>query len=367
MTFASALGRSGSGPAVERGRPVRVMVVDDSLIVRAAFSRLIEQEPDLELAAAVSSAEDALRLLSNEQVDVILLDLEMPGIGGLGALPQMIERARDAKILVVSSFTADGAEATVEALALGAADTLQKPNGGFDQPYREKLLAKVRGLAPRSPRRSVAAAAPAIAAPVLRPASRRPAEIVAIGASTGGIHALGQFFGALPSRLGIPILVTQHLPASFIDAFSHQLYEVSGLPTLKAQEGQPLLPDHILVAPGDAHIRVIRKAGECVIALDRTPVASGCLPSVDPMFASLAKSHGTAALGVILTGMGRDGTLGAHDIAAAGGTLLVQNEASSAVWGMPGSVAKAGLASAMLHPFDLATRVGQAAALPRGR
>ena len=153
MTFASALGRSGSGPAVERGRPVRVMVVDDSLIVRAAFSRLIEQEPDLELAAAVSSAEDALRLLSNEQVDVILLDLEMPGIGGLGALPQMIERARDAKILVVSSFTADGAEATVEALALGAADTLQKPNGGFDQPYREKLLAKVRGLAPRSPRR----------------------------------------------------------------------------------------------------------------------------------------------------------------------------------------------------------------------
>ncbi len=367
MSFASTIGRPGGGPVPARGKPVRVLVVDDSLIVRAAFSRLIEQEPDLELAGPVSSAEDALRLLSSERVDVILLDLEMPGMGGLEALPQMIERDREANILVVSSFTADGAEATVDALALGAADTLQKPSGGFDRAYRDKLLAKVRGLRRKSPRRIAAAAAPIAAEPALRPFARRRAEVIAIGASTGGIHALGQFFGALPSQLGVPILVTQHLPASFIEAFSRQLQEVSGLPTFKAEEGLALLPDRIIVAPGDAHIQIRRKeSGECVIALDRKPVASGCLPSVDPMFSSLARTHGSAALGIVLTGMGRDGTLGAQDLAQAGGTLLVQNEASSAVWGMPGSIARAGLASAILHPFDLAARAGAAATTTRG-
>ncbi|MGX7894621.1 chemotaxis-specific protein-glutamate methyltransferase CheB [Tsuneonella sp. HG222] len=360
MTLASTIGMPGANRPSQRGRPIRVLVVDDSLIVRAAFSRLVEREADLALAGSAATAEDALRTLSGEHVDVILLDLEMPGIGGLGALPRMIERAREAKILVVSSFTADGAEATVEALALGAADTLQKPSGGFDQVYREKLLAKVRALGGRSPLRQGMAQGSEPGA-ALRSASRRRAEVVALGSSTGGIHALGQFFGALPSRPGVPILVTQHLPASFIQAFSHQLHEVSGMPTLKAEDGMRLQPDHIFVAPGDAHMLVERRAGESVIALDRRPSPSGCMPSVDPMFASLARTYGPAALGVVLTGMGRDGTQGARDLADAGGTLLVQDEVSSAVWGMPGSVAKAGLASAILHPVDLAARVGAAA------
>jgi two-component system chemotaxis response regulator CheB len=181
--YTSTIGRPGDGPGHERGRGIRVMVVDDSLIVRSAFSRLIEQEQALTLAAAVSTGEDALQLLATERVDVILLDLEMPGIGGLGALPKMIERASEAKILVVSSFTADGAEATVEALALGAADTLQKPaSGGFDQAYREKLVAKIRALGRKPLRRSATAATtPETPPPALRPASRHRAGVVAIG------------------------------------------------------------------------------------------------------------------------------------------------------------------------------------------
>jgi len=339
------------------------MVVDDSLIVRAAFSRLVDQEPDLELAAAVSTAEDALTLLASQRVDVILLDLEMPGMGGLGALPQLIERASEAKIMVVSSLTADGAEQTVEALALGAADTLQKPaSGGFDLSYKEKLLAKIRALGRRPLRRAVPADGAGAPAPVLRSPSRERAGIVAIGASTGGIHSIGQLFGALTASVGVPILITQHLPVSFIPAFAQQLQELSGRKAIAAADGMPLMPDVILIAPGDSHLTVTRKASGPVVKLDRTPAVSGCMPSVDPMFASIAEAYGAAALGVVLTGMGRDGTEGAHQIARAGGTILVQNEATSAVWGMPGSIARAGLASAILHPLDIAGRIASAAA-----
>lgn len=357
MGYSSPLGAPGQGQALQRGRQIRVMVVDDSLIVRAAFSRLVDQEPDLELAAAVSTAEDALTLLASQRVDVILLDLEMPGMGGLGALPQLIERAREAKIMVVSSLTADGAEQTVEALALGAADTLQKPaSGGFDREYKDRLLAKIRALGRRPLRRAVAPDAP-VNAPVLRGASRERAAIVAIGASTGGIHSIGQLFGALPMGLGVPLLITQHLPLSFIPAFAQQLRELTGRETFSAADDMALRPDSIVIAPGDAHLTVVRKTVGPAIKLERRPAPSGCMPSVDPMFASIADVYGAAALGVVLTGMGRDGTLGAEEIVEAGGTILVQNEATSAVWGMPGSIARAGLASAILHPLDIAGRI----------
>jgi two-component system chemotaxis response regulator CheB len=362
LGFSSPVGAPGQGLALQRGRCIRVMVVDDSLIVRAAFSRLVEQEADLELAAAVSTAEDALALLSSERVDVILLDLEMPGIGGLGALPQLIERASEAKIMVVSSLTADGAEQTVEALALGAADTLQKPTtGGFDKIYKEKLLAKIRALG-RRPLRKASASESSANPPVLRSPSRERAGIVAIGASTGGIHSIGQLFGALPKGLSIPILITQHLPASFTAAFAQQLRDLSGRQTFVAADGLGLAPDAITIAPGDAHLTVVRKPSGVVAKLERRPAPSGCMPSVDPMFASIAETYGAAALGIVLTGMGRDGTLGAEEIAEAGGTILVQNEATSAVWGMPGSIARAGLASAILHPLDIAGRIASAAA-----
>ena len=366
MNFATTIG-PGSAASETFGRGIRVLVVDDSLMIRSAFSRLIENEESLTLAAAVSTAEDGLQVLSSETVDVILLDLEMPGMGGLEALPQMLKKASEAKILVVSSLTADGAESTVKALGLGAADTLQKPaSGGFSAEYRDLLVKKIRALG-RKPLRRAANAAPAATAmvPTLRPASRSRAEILAMGASTGGIHALGQVLGTLPGKLGIPILITQHLPASFVEAFARQMKDFSGLETVIAEKGMPLLADRIHVAPGDAHIVVVNNGGHFAIKIDNRPTPSGCFPSLDPMFASIAMTHGPSALGIVLTGMGRDGTDGAIELAEAGGTLLVQNEASSAVWGMPGSIARAGLASAILHPIDLAARIAEAVGVRR--
>ena len=361
MSFPAVIAPSGQSPDTS-GRGIRVLVVDDSLMIRSAFSRLVENEEALTLAGALSTAEDALQLLAGERVDVILLDLEMPGMGGLEALPQMLSKATEAKILVVSSLTADGAEATVKALALGATDTLQKPvSGGFSQEYRELLVKKIRALG-RKPLRRAENAAPTVSAPVpvLRAASRTRAEILAIGASTGGIHALGQLLGTLPPNLGVPILITQHLPNSFIEAFARQMKDFSGLDTVIAEKGMPLLANRIHVAPGDAHIVVDKNGGHFAIKLDRRPTPSGCTPSLDPMFASIAMTHGPSALGIVLTGMGRDGTEGGMELVEAGGTLLVQNEASSAVWGMPGSIARAGLAAAILHPIDLASRIAKA-------
>ena len=181
--------------------------------------------------------------------------------------------------------------------------------------------------------------------------------MLAIGASTGGIHALSVLFNALPRKLDMPILVTQHLPGSFMDAFARQLTQASGRAASLAADGTVLQNDHILVAPGNAHMTIVEAGGRLKVRLDKTPAASGCMPSVDPMFASLAEAVGSKALGIVLSGMGRDGTLGAGKIAAAGGSVLVQDEATCAVWGMPGSVALAGLASSVLPPEQIAGRI----------
>ncbi|HSG33945.1 MAG TPA: chemotaxis-specific protein-glutamate methyltransferase CheB [Sphingomonadaceae bacterium] len=345
------------------GEPIRLMVVDDSVTARTVFSRIIAREEDLELVVEAATAEEALEILTVADVDVILLDLEMPGMGGLEAMPQLIEAAPEAQILVVSSLTVEGAEPTLTALSLGAADTLAKPRPGtFDQEYRDRLLAKIRALGGAEPAiASPAAAALQRKAPDVRPASEKQPRILAIGASTGGIHALGLFFRALPVRLDMPILVTQHLPASFMDAFARQLQQASGRPATLAVEGLTLQADHIYVAPGTAHMTVVEGGGRYKIRLDKVPATSGCMPSVDPMFASLAQAAGPHALGVILSGMGRDGTLGAGEIVAAGGSIFVQDEASCAVWGMPGSAAMAGLASCILPPDRIAERVAKTA------
>lgn len=337
---------------------IRVLVVDDSLVVRSLFSRLIEESDGLLLAGAVSNAEDALQLIAMETVNVILLDLEMPGMGGLAALPLVQQKAPDAKVLVVSRLTADGVEASMQALAEGAADTLQKPSsGGFDKDYREKLVSKIRALG----RKPLRLAQPNRAAPKLRPVSSERAEIIAIGASTGGIHALGQLFSRFPRYPGVPILVTQHLLPSFHEAFCRQLRDVTGIAVASAQDRLVIEANKIYVAPGDAHI-VVEEAGEGhQIRLDPRQAPSGCMPSLDPMFASIAMTHGAKALGVVLTGMGRDGADGAIELCEAGGTMLAQSEASSVVWGMPGSIVRAGLASACLHPVDLATKIAELA------
>jgi two-component system chemotaxis response regulator CheB len=364
MGFASTIPAPGAGASYYGEGLIRLMVVDDSVTARTVFSRIIAREDDMELVVEAATAEEALEILTVADVDVILLDLEMPGMGGLEAMPQLIEAAPGAQIMVVSSLTVEGAEATLTALSLGAADTLAKPRPGlFDQDYRDRLLAKIRALSGKAIQPGAPVPAPKRAAPELRPASGKRPRVLAIGASTGGIHALSVFFNALPRRLDMPILVTQHLPGSFMDAFARQLQQASGRPASLAADGTVLQADHILVAPGNAHLMIVECNDRLKVKLDKSPAVSGCMPSVDPMFESLAESVGVHTLGVVLSGMGRDGTIGAGKIAAAGGSILVQDEPSCAVWGMPGSIALAGLASCVLPPEQIA---GKVAAMAKG-
>lgn len=342
------------------GAAIRVIIVDDSLTVRTIFKRMVESDPALVIVGTASSAERAIAQLAAEPADVVLLDLEMPGIGGLEALPAILATPGKPQVLVVSSLTIDGAEHTLSALQMGAADTLQKPRpGGFTEEYRAQLLGKIRALGSRLAEREAAPqqnAEPSFARPGLARRSSRP-EVVAIGASTGGIHALGLMLRRLGPGFDVPILITQHLPASFMPVFARQVETACGRGADIAAEGMVLTPGRILIAPGHGHIVVQRKGAVLSVRISTEPATSGCLPSVDPMLESLAAACDGRALGVILSGMGRDGVLGAKSLIDAGGTIYAQNAETSAVWGMPGAVARAGLASLIASPERLGDAV----------
>ena len=348
------------------------MIVDDSMVARAVLSRMIENDDDFEIAAVAGTAEDAVEALHAVHVDIVLLDLEMPGAGGLKSIPRIINAAAGAHVMIVSTLAEDGAEQTVAALALGAADALPKPGTGrFNGRFSEILLGKLKalGYADRralTPPPQIAPVRQTPSSPVqLRPSPSDPIEILAVGASTGGIHALGSLFDQLPRRIGVPILVTQHLPSPFMPVFARQLGVSAQRDAVVAEEGMALLPDRIIVAPGDAHLTVERQHGGPVIHLVRNAAMSGCLPSVDPMLTSIGQVYGPSALGIVLTGMGRDGLYGADRLVARGGSVFVQDEASCAVWGMPRAVLEAGLASAVLPPDKMARRI--AARLGNGK
>jgi two-component system chemotaxis response regulator CheB len=339
------------------------MVIDDSITARSALARTIEARRDMTVVATAGSAEVGLELLDDKCVDVILLDLEMPGMGGLKALPAIIAKAMGAKILVVSTLTTAGAEPTLAALAMGAADTLAKPSSGnFGEEYRGELVGKIIALARpggatarrESSHRSDGHARPA------RSLRTKPG-IIAIGASTGGIHALGRFFGALPKSVTAPILVTQHLPQTFMPVFARQVEAMSGRPAKIAEEGMPLKPGQVLIAPGTGHLLLRQSKGEIVVAIEDFTAPSGCRPSVDPMLESVAKLFGAAGLGVVLSGMGRDGSIGAKFLSDAGGTLLAQDEESCAVFGMPRGIVEAGFAAEIDTPEALAAYIAKRA------
>ena len=363
MSGALATSRAGhrAGPDRESRRPIKLMIVDDSMVARAVLSRMIDADGNFEIAGIAGTAEDAIEALGQVMVDIVLLDLEMPGVGGLKALPRILEAAKGAKVLIVSSLAEEGAEETVAALALGAADTLPKPGTGrFNGRFSEVLLGKLRGLG-YADRSSLRPVQPLQYSPVFRPQSDQPLKLVAIGASTGGIHALGAFFAALPERIGVPILVTQHLPPAFMTVFARQLSVAAGREAVVAEDGTQLLPDRIVIAPGEAHLLVDEVNGRLIARLLKTKASSGCMPSVDPMLASAGAVLGGGALGIILTGMGRDGAEGARKLVEAGGSVMAQDESTSAVWGMPRAVAETGLACAVLSPDKLARRVASRA------
>jgi two-component system chemotaxis response regulator CheB len=283
----------------------------------------------------------------------------MPGAGGLKSIPRILAAGAGAKVMIVSSLAEDGAEHTVAALALGAADTMPKPGTGrFNGKFSEILVSKLKalGYATRDAAAGYASKATGPQAP-LRAMPADPIGILAIGASTGGIHALGALFGALPTRIGVPILVTQHLPMPFMPVFARQLGAIARRTAVVAEDGQPLVADHIYVAPGDAHLTLEPAKDGPVVRLTHGRSSSGCMPSVDPMLASAGAIYGDRALGVVLTGMGRDGVEGASTMVSCGGSVIAQDEASCAVWGMPRAVLEAGLASAVLPPDKIARRI----------
>ena len=346
-------------PSSRHGAPPdhrSVLIVDDSAVARSMIARMVDASDRYAVAGSVADVDAAFTFLARARVDVILLDLQMPGVDGLTALPDLITAGRGAKVLVVSSTTGDGASATVQALALGAADTLVKPGAQTTAARFAALLAErldrlfdVSGPALRVPAapKSVAAASAATAP---RPSLPGAFDIVAIGASTGGIHALSLLLREIPISFRAPILVTQHLPATFMSHFAAQLAVLGGRPCDVATDYMRIRPGRIFVAPGDYHMKVIALTDGAAIRLIDDPVASGCLPSVDPMFDSIADVYGAKALGIVLSGMGRDGSIGAVRLHQAGGTIVAQDVASSVVWGMPGAAVAAGVVGATLPP-----------------
>jgi two-component system chemotaxis response regulator CheB len=346
----------------------RVLIVDDSAVARAVMARMIDASDDFVVARTVANVRAALDFLAIERVEFILLDIEMPGIDGLTALPDIIAAGRGARVLIVSSSASDGAAATVQALAMGAADTLVKPGtGDLSSRFAEILIDRLRRLrAPCHPAPAMMPPRPRVStAPAPTQTVTWPTEgmtvrshptsdeydILAIGASTGGIHALSQLLRAIPASFTLPILVTQHLPASFMPYFAAQLAVLAGRPAEVAVDRLRIRPGRIIVAPGDAHVRCVSLGdGTAAIRLSTEPSLSGCMPSVDPMLTSMVEVFGSRMLAIVLSGMGRDGAEGARIVHDAGGCVVVQDQASSVIWGMPGAVASAGHAAAILEP-----------------
>ena len=348
-------------------RPIRVLLVDDSLVARTVLARLLENRPEFEIAGAAPTADQAIVFLAAHDIDIVVLDVEMPGKDGLTALPEILAASDGTRVLIVSSAAEAGASATVRALTLGAADTLLKPTAGnFAGEFAHKFVdALLRiGHANHKPDRQEGRARGAVPRPLapvpivaLRPAHSGKISCLAIGASTGGLHALSAFLRQLSPAFRAPILITQHLPPPFMPYFAAQLRDIAGRPTSVAAEGVPLTPGEMLVAPGEGHIRLVRNGSRVVVRIDPAPAPSRCMPSVDPMFEAVGQVFGAEGVGVVLTGMGRDGTIGAGAIVRDGGEILAQDSGTSVVWGMPGSVAQAGLASLVMPPEDLARHV----------
>jgi two-component system, chemotaxis family, protein-glutamate methylesterase/glutaminase len=372
-----------AGPAHPADKPIRVMVVDDAVVVRSLLARWIDAEPDLQVVASLPTGREAVAWFEKNDADVVMLDIEMPELDGISALPLLLQKKRDLAVIMVSTFTRRSAEISLRALALGAADYIPKPESTREVTtsvsFRRELLEKVRALGHRR-RPSARVHAPALVPePVstphdaphpaprihkaathetdhgslhLRPFSLTSPRALLIGSSTGGPQALTALIEKLPAAIDrAPVLITQHMPPTFTTVMAEHLSRVGGRGAHEAEDGEPVLAGGIYVAPGGRHMRVARNGDGIRIVIGNDEPINFCKPAVDALFSSAAAVWGPAGLALVLTGMGADGTHGATDIVAAGGSVIAQDEATSVVWGMPRSVAQAGLCSAVL-PLD---------------
>lgn len=333
------------------------MLVDDSQVARAIFTRLLSEHSGVSIVAEAADSGEALAYLrQNNAVDVILLDIEMPQRSGLDALPEILEASHGANIIVVSSFVEENGPAALEALSLGACDTLAKPGrAGFGSGFSDRLVEKVARLG----RRHHVCDAPEITE--LAPLRISKPECVAIGASTGGIPVIHQLIKSLDPRLDCPIFIVQHLPVAFMDFFARQLSAYTSRPVMVAKPGTVVGKGQIYIAPGDAHLVCRQVHGKVMLDHVAEYSDSPYCPSVDALFASVADVYGASALAIILSGMGNDGVVGARLLASSGATIAAQDPDSSVVWGMPGAVAREKLANAILSPAELALMLEKAA------
>ena len=367
-------------------RPLKIMIVDDSAVVRGLISRWLEHEPDMILAGLAIDGAKGVEKVKEVQPDVLILDIEMPNMGGLEALPKLLAAKPGLKVLMASTLTTRGASVTIRALELGAADYIPKPDstriGGADG-FRTELLTKIRALcgrtrswptpptlggsapAPTAGAAPLHAPAPSVhtpstphllkpAAPVvqLRPRSGpKRIDCLVVGASTGGPPALRNFLLGLGAEWKLPILIVQHMPATFTAILAEHLDKALPQKVQEAKDGMLIESRNVYIAPGDWHMTIKNDPICKQIKLDQSAQVNWCRPAVDPLFKSAADVYGNHALGVVLTGMGHDGRDGAAAMVAAGASVMVQDEASSVVWGMPGAVAEAGYAE-IIKPVE---------------
>ncbi|MBL8837988.1 MAG: chemotaxis response regulator protein-glutamate methylesterase [Alphaproteobacteria bacterium] len=350
------------------------MVVDDSAVIRGVLTRTLEGDPDITVVHSVGNGQLAIAAIQRSPVDIVVLDIEMPVMDGLTALPKILAVAPGARVLMASTLTQKNADISLRAMQSGAADYVPKPSstqisGASD--FKRELLAKVKALggrrragaartAAQSPSPGRIATQPAGPIALRQPSSTVP-QVIAIGSSTGGPQALFKVIAELPTHLRQPIFITQHMPPTFTTILAEHIGKIAKRPVAEARDGEAVQAGRIYVAPGDFHMVIDGNAQQRTVRLNKDAPENFCRPSVDPMFRSIAKAYGPAVLAVVLTGMGSDGARGGQSIVAAGGTVIAQDEGTSVVWGMPGAAAAAGICSAVLPLPDIASYVSRLA------
>jgi two-component system, chemotaxis family, protein-glutamate methylesterase/glutaminase len=343
-------------------RRIRVLVVDDSVVMRRMFSEILSADPAIDVVGTAPSGPIALAKIPQLSPDLVTLDVGMPDMSGLEVLAEIRRVHGSLPVIMVSCATERDAASTLQALSLGASDYATKPPPGSKlddaiQHMREQLLPRVRALCTAEAPTPVRRGRGSLPAPIGAAPPPGPIGILAIGASTGGPNALTTLFSQLPASLPVPIVIVQHMPPLFTKLLADRLNTSCAVRFHEAKEGDLLRPGHAWIAPGDHHMRVVREGTTARIAVDQSPPENSCRPSVDVLFRSVAAAFGSAALAVVLTGMGQDGLRGCEHVRERGGQIVVQDQSSSVVWGMPGFVARAGLAEAVLPLPEIASDI----------
>jgi two-component system, chemotaxis family, protein-glutamate methylesterase/glutaminase len=324
--------------------PVRVLIVDDSVVVRKLVSEALASSAEIQVAGTASSGAIALAKIPQLNPDVITLDIEMPGLNGIETLSEIRKLYPKLPVIMFSTLTEQGAAVTLEALSRGASDYMTKPSNseslaGAMEQVRHDLIAKIIGLG----RRGYGVVAPQVSPTKRAPVDRR-IEILAIGTSTGGPNALAEVIPRLPADFPIPTVIVQHMPPLFTRLLAERLNTQSEIEVREAEAGGPVEAGQAWIARGDYHMTVTRRGTRVVLNLNQDAPENSCRPAVDVLFRSVAQTYGAHTLAVVMTGMGSDGARGAAHIREAGGEVLVQDETSSVVWGMPGAVVTSGVA-----------------------